>query len=385
MIERIRVQNYTNFGEQQTVPLEPITVIVGANNSGKTNFLRLVDFVRRDSPDLGCWHRPPIGGPGALAVEWDATLPDKDEHKHRTGTYRFSIGRTLNGPLLVNQTVVIDAKTVFQASGAPNSTGATFYNRTMNWMPGRSPTYLIKADNFESLPSNSGARGDFEALIGPFANARHVHLRVEALRQPNVLRPGVPLDATGEQLSATLASWVLGHPETMEEFNAIIERCIPEIKRVLVECPDDGRVRLIVEQKDGERFDASQVSDGVMMFAGLVAHALIAPRNALVLLEEPERAIHPRRLVELVDVLRTLVERRNTQFILATHSSALLNVFRDEPEAIVTFRRGATGTVVRRLTDIPGLTETLNRSDPGELLASGVFNEEIAGVDESQS
>lgn len=40
------LQNYTSFGEMQTAPLEPLTIIVGANNSGKTNFLRFVHFMR---------------------------------------------------------------------------------------------------------------------------------------------------------------------------------------------------------------------------------------------------------------------------------------------------------------------------------------------------
>ena len=87
--------------------------------------------------------------------------------------------------------------------------------------------------------------------------------------------------------------------------------------------------------------------------------------------------MHPRRLSELVDVLRTLVERRKTQFIMATHSPALLNVLRDEPEAILLFRRTHHGTEIRQLSGVAELTESLRRADPGELLSEGAFNESL--------
>ncbi len=169
-------------------------------------------------------------------------------------------------------------------------------------------------------------------------------------------------------------------PEKLDEFNAILRRCLPEMQRIHAPpAQQPGHVRLVFEQKDGERFDASEVSDGVVLFSALIAHAIEAPEDGLVLIEEPERGLHPRRLVELLDVLRTLVEKRRTQFVLATHSPALLNLLRDEPEAILLFRRTDAGTEIRRLSDVPELAESLTRTDPGELLASGAFNEGFRG------
>lgn len=134
-------------------------------------------------------------------------------------------------------------------------------------------------------------------------------------------------------------------------------------------------VRLHFEQNDGQRFDATRVSDGVLVFAGLIAHALDAPPGALLMIEEPERGVHPRRIKELVDLLRTLVQEQDTQFILATHSPALLNHFRDEPEAILTFKRSPTGSAITRLTDKQDWVDMLANADPAELLMGGVFNE----------
>ena len=387
MIERVRLENYISFGAAQEIPLEPITIIVGANNSGKTNFLRIVDFVRDGRPGDARWiHRPLPSGANTFSVGWDAVLGTTEDGRARAGAYELKANFTVNGPIQITQSIAIDNKSVFHAYGnLGTQVIAQFFGRSHNWVLGMSPETLLVNESFFGLNPVPTARADVRAIVSPLAHARHVHLVVAALREPNSLKPGTPLQPSGAGLSATLANWTLAQPDLMDEFNSIMTRCVPELRRVLVECPDEGRVRLLFEQRDGERFDSAEVSDGVMMFSGLVAHALLAPPNAILTIEEPERAIHPRRLVELVDVLRTLVHRRSSQFILATHSSALLNVFRDEPEAIVTFRRTARGTVAQRLSDVPELVEILMRSDPGEMLAAGVFNEDVASSNMSST
>lgn len=46
MLTSITVRNFKSFGEEQTIPLQPITVLVGPNNSGKSNLVSLARFVR---------------------------------------------------------------------------------------------------------------------------------------------------------------------------------------------------------------------------------------------------------------------------------------------------------------------------------------------------
>lgn len=53
MLTSITLQNFKSFGEAQTVPLEPITVLVGPNNSGKSNFMSVGRFMRNAQVGLG--------------------------------------------------------------------------------------------------------------------------------------------------------------------------------------------------------------------------------------------------------------------------------------------------------------------------------------------
>jgi predicted ATPase len=99
------------------------------------------------------------------------------------------------------------------------------------------------------------------------------------------------------------------------------------------------------------------------------------------LIEEPERSIHPRRIGEVVDLLREAARKHGNQIIMATHSPVVVRRFGEEPESVVLFRRGRQGTEVRRLTEMPALMGLLRREDacergdPGEMLENGWFDD----------
>ena len=67
---------------------------------------------------------------------------------------------------------------------------------------------------------------------------------------------------------------------------------------------------------------------------------------------------------------------RKCQFLIATHSRVLVDEFRDEPEAILRFRRTKDGTCIERASDLPALLDALRASTPGDLLQSNLFNVE---------
>ena len=89
----------------------------------------------------------------------------------------------------------------------------------------------------------------------------------------------------------------------------------------------DGFQRLAFRRTDGQEFDAQHISDGVLCFTALAMHAIDAPPGAVIFIEEPEQAIHPRRIHDLVELLRGFVHDRRSQFVIATHSRVQLDNF----------------------------------------------------------
>ncbi len=100
------------------------------------------------------------------------------------------------------------------------------------------------------------------------------------------------------------------------------------------------------------------------MFLGLLALMHTPKPPKMLLIEEPEKGVYPKRLIEVIAMLRKLeaqsADRPVPQIILTTHSPYLLSAFRPE-EVTLLSREGETGPVrARGLRDAPHIHERLN-------------------------
>lgn len=91
-----------------------------------------------------------------------------------------------------------------------------------------------------------------------------------------------------------------------------------------------------------------RLSDGTLKFLCLLA-VLLDPNPApLICIEEPEVGLHPEAIQIVADALVEASER--TQFIVTTHSEALIDALSDRPEdVLVTERDFENSTQFRRL------------------------------------
>jgi len=364
MIQSISLQNFKSFGELQTVPLEPITVLVGPNNSGKSNFMSVGRFIansavasakealRQEGGSKFLLHRPLVQE-APCTIGWSTSdgsyvtklapigLPIEETFEHTDPTRSFSRHRS---------------SVVFGNEGVGTVQDAR--------------EFMV-----HSLNGPDESAGAFERVWESLANAETIKLSLASLRADSEVIPQPVLGPDGRGLAAVLGLWRGAMPEKAEALEHFLARCLPEIQNVFVRpAPTPGHQRLWFNQKDGQQFDSEHVSDGVLAFTALAMHAISAEEGQLFFIEEPEQSIHPKRLRELVDLLKDIVRERKCQFVIATHSTVLLNAFRDEPEAILLFRRSETGTRVKRLSDVPELLELLQQTPPGDLLETGAFS-----------
>ncbi|WP_309895057.1 ATP-binding protein [Archangium sp.] len=359
MLKSITLQNFKSFGQRQTVYLEPITVLVGPNNSGKSSFLSVAKFIancalmgfgkveEQEGGVENIIHRPAVDG-NEVFLGWETD----------TGNYEVTLAAKLD-QLNVRQ------GGMKQADGIPIATE----------QEGTAPFTLLSTMAREKMAK--GKRVDTDSIWVPLVLSRFIHLSLEVLREDSQFVPEPRLTGSGANLASVLALWRSAYPEKTNQLDGFLRQCLPELKFILAQpSPRHGLQRLWVEQSNGQRFDAQHISEGVLSFIALAMHIIDAGPGSLILIEEPERSIHPQRLYSLVEFMRRAVHEHQCQFILSTHSRVLLDNFRDEPEAIVLFRRSDTpdqSTLVRRLADLPELAENLSRSPPGEMLETGFF------------
>jgi predicted ATPase len=107
---------------------------------------------------------------------------------------------------------------------------------------------------------------------------------------------------------------------------------------------------------------ASQVSDGVLLVLAYLAILYLPEdkRPRVLLVEEPENGIHPKRLRDVLTILRELVgEQSYTQVVLTTHSPYALDLFKPEEVTLCTMQdNGEVKTT--RLADSPTV---MNQTD----------------------
>jgi predicted ATPase len=355
MLSSVTLQNFRSFGREQTVPLEPITVLVGPNNSGKSSFIGFSRFVREAAKGPKylhgavetegglefLLHRPAIGDK-LLRIAWA-----------NSGTYSVayrSTGETLQ---------VLDERASGPASGS-------------TWVFKPSGRQLDLGDH-NGVAEGLGKAQD-DPVRGPVTSSRLLKLDVGVLRADTEVVPQPTLATNGDGLAAVLGLWRGNDSDESKQLDHFLQKCVPEIRAALVKpSPQKNYQRLWFRQTDGEEFDAAHASDGLLAFTAIAMNIIDAPKGAVLFIEEPEHSIHPSRLVNLVELMRTAVHERGCQFVLATHSPVLLNELSNDPSRIVLFRRGPEGTEVKRCTEVPGVEDQLQRLAPGELLATAFF------------
>lgn len=121
------------------------------------------------------------------------------------------------------------------------------------------------------------------------------------------------------------------------------------------------------ETAQGTTIRAQQVSDGAILFLGLLAliHSPQPPK--LLLIEEPEKGVYPKRLEQIITLIRRLEEERPSgtvpQIVMTTHSPLLLSAFQPE-EVTFMSRIGGDGPVrARALNDAPHIKERLGENE----------------------
>jgi predicted ATPase len=131
-----------------------------------------------------------------------------------------------------------------------------------------------------------------------------------------------------------------------------------------------GNYLRIMIKEDGlsSRTPASRLSDGTLRWLMLLIILLNPTPAPVTCIDEPELGLHPDIIPTLADLLRDASTR--TQLILTTHSTALVDAFSDEPEAVCVCEKVEGSTVIKRL-DKERLNVWLKDYSLGHLWASG--------------
>jgi hypothetical protein len=136
-------------------------------------------------------------------------------------------------------------------------------------------------------------------------------------REPCPIGGKPELQENGKNFALILRQ-ILDNPENSRRFHNLLQDLLPFVVEVGTEkYPEKSVLITLRENYYADAFLAHLLSDGTMNLAALIV-ALYFEDKDLVIIEEPERNVHPRLISGLMELMKDA--SRNKQIIITTHS-----------------------------------------------------------------
>ena len=379
MLKSVHFKNFKCL-QDVSVDFEPLTILIGFNDSGKSSFLQAINYLKHSLHyPMNDNHRYPLKsivwqGNKEQTISWKTIF----EMDHKNVEYE------LNAIYQRNywehyETLNINEKKL--ASIEKNSDNTTISNQKVKGQPHYAHFSETLLAHTLPLDAQNDLPRDFFEVASYIDTFQTYQFQANKLAEPSILDVGkLPtLGYFGEGLPSLL-DWLLY--EHRENFLALEE----EFCRI---APSLGGITLpldnIVDQNNithtGRRLEfflkgtkqkipASLVSEGVLLILAYLTLLYSPNRPRLLMLEEPDNYIHPRRMEFLMDKLREIASGELTskpcQVIITTHNPLLLNFA--HPKEVRIFTRDEEGaTHIKPFSQVKKIDDLLEFMDLGEL------------------
>jgi len=337
-LDFITVKGFKSIAAILQLPLRSINVLIGANGSGKSNFIgvfsflhairegrlrdyvtaaggaeRLLHFGSKNTTEMS-FHLSFEGGINQYQLELSPSADDGLFPTDETA----SLGSTSRdtSPYDVSLSPREQRREAGISDPKPERVAAWVRERLGGWR-----LYHVH-DTSSSSPMRKTARVDDNEFLRP----------------------------DGSNLAAFLFYLHEAHPDSYSLIQRAVQRVAPffedfQLKPLRLRADD---IKLEWRHKGSDQyFDASSLSDGTLRFI-VLATLFLQPeryRPSVILVDEPELGLHPYAIGMLASLIRQASVQ--TQVIVSTQSSPLLDHF--DPEDVLIANRVDGGTQISRL------------------------------------
>ncbi|MFM7202488.1 MAG: AAA family ATPase [Myxococcota bacterium] len=129
-----------------------------------------------------------------------------------------------------------------------------------------------------------------------------------------------------------------------------------------------------------QQFDAGMLSDGMLRILAMAAALYSVPAGSLVVMEELDNGIHPSRAQHLLAQMLAVAEERDIQVLLTTHSPALMDALPEEAVPFTSFcyRDPQSGeSKLVRLTELEDYDRLMLQGSLGQLVTRGSLDRKV--------
>ncbi|RZI61798.1 MAG: chromosome segregation protein SMC [Rubrivivax sp.] len=324
-LTRVVLRNYKSIGFCD-VRLRPLTYLVGANGSGKSNFLDALHLVRdalggsldnalNERGGLAEVRRRSTGHPMTFGVRLEFVLPSG-----QAGHYAFSVSSQAGG----NYVVHAEECAIGRKGSGPSYRieGGVVTSTSETPFPALTPDRL-------ALVALSGV-AVFRPVYDALTSMGFYNLNPKVMRELQKPQEGRLLKPVGENIASVIGHLERVSPEALVLIREYLQTVVPMVHGIhRKQIGHMETLEFSQETKGAEhpwRFMAQNMSDGTLRALGVLTALYQGNRDyapTLVGIEEPETALHPAASAALREALQRASE--STQIIVTSHSPDLLD------------------------------------------------------------
>lgn len=354
-LDYISIHGFKSIKAIEKLPLGPINVVIGANGSGKSNFVGAFDFL----------------------------------HALREGNLASSVGKAGGADNILHFGRKVSPKLKFHISFddevnqyevalVPTNDNKFFVEAEWAYFWGDKKRYngpygtgLTSRPDGEAGISNPSQSGIAAYVRGKLASWRIYHFHDTSsgspLKATAKLNDNRVFRANGENLPAFLYLLKTNYHDSYRMIVQAVAQIAPFFSDFILEPSqlDPTSIRLEWKHVGTDRyFDVSALSDGTLRFIALATLFLQHKdfRPSVILVDEPELGLHPKAITLLASMVETV--SAHTQVIITTQSPLLLDYF--SPESVLVADRVGEATTFTRLKS-EGLEGWLKSYSLGQL------------------
>ena len=382
-LEQVHIENHLSLRDV-TLPLKPLTVLVGPNASGKSNILsalRLLNtmMIREKLPPAELIQESLWAG---ADEESNITFELQAEVGEIRVVYKLGLKAKTDNPSVGEELSVNDVQVI----AIQNGEGVVRDEDGKNETKYRSNKLALKsAGDYGNKPVTSDLTEFIKAW--EFYNFRPESIRnylIDFSPVTKELSESPQLDRYGYRLPEVLSDW---HRNTPERFRNVSESLAASTNLRIGQRSIDGDDQLCLLEGYKKPIPLERASDGTLRLAAYYALLNQPELPPLIAIEEPERNLHPGALTEIPKILRQIAER--SQVIITTHSSQLLDAFSSESlpgslGILLLDKPSVRGTKITNLEDIRKDRTALDGWIRDFGIGSAIFDSALINSDEGE-
>ncbi len=411
MINKITLANFKSYVSAE-LPLAPLTVLIGANASGKSNALEALRFLSWLAQGQQLSHLQYL-----VNNDDDRIVRGTVADLFRFEQTAFSLGCTFDRKEFNQLTIEIERRKDQELHIAREE----MYHHKEDGKPYHLYATATKSDGERTtmqVEYNNFARGGKKPQL-PATDQKAVFLQLDsparfAAGHEKAIQTIPRLCAdTQQQLGGIL--FLDPTPYKMREASYLSERSLrgdgsnlsAMLYRLWERGDDDQHKALLsfvshlpeqaitgfsflsgakgdvllqaIETFGGQerRVDATLLSDGTLRVLAFATALLTAPKGSLVIIEEIDNGLHPSRANMLLDAVRRLAQQRKLSVLISSHNPALLDALPDDsiPDVVFCYRAPETGdSQLVRMADIDNYPSLILQGSLGDLLTKGLID-----------